>query len=169
MKPERNAPLGALRTFLTLLVVAHHALLAYHPFAPPPPESLVSQPRMWRAFPIVDSQRWAAASLLVGFNDTFFMSLMFLVSGVFAWPSLTRKGAGTFLRDRLLKLGLPFVVSAALFAPLAYYPTFLSLGPQGVPFSRQWLSLGQWPAGPAWFLWVLLAFGLLASLLYAVA
>jgi peptidoglycan/LPS O-acetylase OafA/YrhL len=169
MKPDRNAPLGALRTFLTLLVVAHHALLAYHPFAPPPPESLVTQPRMWMAFPVVDSQRWAAASLLVGFNDTFFMSLMFLVSGVFAWPSLTRKGAGTFLRDRLLKLGLPFVVSAGLFAPLAYYPTFLSIRPQAVPFSRQWLSLGEWPAGPAWFLWVLLAFGLLAALLYAVA
>jgi peptidoglycan/LPS O-acetylase OafA/YrhL len=165
----RNAPLGALRTFLTLLVVAHHALLAYHSFAPALPESLVAQPRMWMAFPIADSQRSAAAPLLVGFNDTFFMSLLFLVSGVFAWPSLNRKGAGTFLRDRLLKLGLPFLVSAAVFAPLAYYPTFLSIRPQAVPFWRQWLSLGEWPAGPAWFLWVLLAFGALASLLYAFA
>jgi peptidoglycan/LPS O-acetylase OafA/YrhL len=166
---RHNAPLGALRTFLTLLVVAHHALLAYHSFAPPPPESLVAQPRMWLAFPIADSQRWTAAPLLVGFNDTFFMSLLFLVSGVFAWPSLTRKGAWTFLRDRLLKLGLPFVVSAAVFAPLAYYATFLALRPQAVPFWRQWLSLGEWPAGPAWFLWVLIAFGALASLLYAFA
>ena len=27
---------GYVRAFLTLLVVAHHAMLAYHPFAPGP-------------------------------------------------------------------------------------------------------------------------------------
>jgi peptidoglycan/LPS O-acetylase OafA/YrhL len=163
---SRNVPLGYLRTFLTLLVVAHHALIAYHAYAPPPPVSLVAQPRMWMAFPIVDSQRFPGVDLLIGFNDTFFMSLMFLVSGLFAWPSLARKGAGTFVRDRLLKLGLPFLVSAGLLAPLAYYPTFLSIRPQSAPFWNQWLSLGEWPAGPAWFLWVLLAFGCLAALLF---
>ena len=31
----------------------------------------------WPVFPIVDAHRWARADLFVGFNDVFFMSLMF--------------------------------------------------------------------------------------------
>src|SRR5215467_13007348 len=44
------------------------------------------------------------------FNDTFFMALMFLLSGLFVWPSLERKGSARFLRDRTLRLGVPFAV-----------------------------------------------------------
>ena len=30
-----NLAIGYLRAFITLLVVAHHSVLAYHPYAPP--------------------------------------------------------------------------------------------------------------------------------------
>jgi fucose 4-O-acetylase-like acetyltransferase len=170
----RNLPLGYLRSFLTLLVVAHHTALAYHPYAPPPPTSpaaLAAEPMMWLAFPIVDSHRAAGLDLLVGWNDTFFMSLLFLVSGVFVWSSLVRKGAAGFFRDRALRLGLPFLAAAFLLAPLAYYPTYLAAAAAGgkgagggpASFLRVYTGLGVWPAGPAWFLWVLLAFGGLAA------
>src|SRR5579864_4433528 len=119
---DRNIAIGYLRAFITVLVLVHHAVLAYHPYAPTPPTSLVAQPRLWQAFPVVDSQRWSVFSMFVGFNDIFFMSLMFLLSGLFVWKSLQRKGSGVFLRDRMLRLGLPFVIAAALIAPLAYYP-----------------------------------------------
>jgi hypothetical protein len=66
-----NLPIGYLRAFITVLVLAHHAVLAYHPFAPPAPASLVTQPRWWQAFPVVDSQRWSGFALFVGFNDVF--------------------------------------------------------------------------------------------------
>jgi len=117
---------------------------------------------------VVDSQRWTGFSLFVGFNDVFFMSLMFFLSGLFVWNSLERKGAGMFLRDRLIRLGIPFATAAALVAPLAYYPTYLqsSAHPTFTSFRRQWLALGDWPAGPAWFVWVLLAFGCIAALLF---
>ena len=165
---DRNVPLGYLRTFLTVLVVAHHAVLAYHPYAPPAPKSLDSS-LIWGAFPIVDAQRWPGVDLFVAFNDSFFMALMFLISGVFAWSSLTRKGAMQFVRDRARTLGLPFLVSAGLLAPLAYYPTYRALQSPSGSFWNQWLSLGSWPAGPAWFLWVLLAFAGLAAAVYAIA
>ena len=163
--------IGYLRAFLVVLVVAHHAALAYFPYAPPPAASLIAEPRWWEAFPVVDSRRWGGFSLIVGFNDTFFMSLMFLLSGLFVWQGLARKSSAKFLRDRLLRLGLPFAMAAALIAPLAYYPTYLQIaGHSGVAgFRRQWLSLGQWPAGPAWFVWVLLAFDAIAALLFVMA
>ena len=43
---------------------------------------------------------------------------------------LTRRGPASFLRERALRLGLPFVISAALLAPLACYPTWLQTGAQ---------------------------------------
>ncbi len=162
-----NLSIGYLRAFVTLLVLAHHAVLAYCPFAPQPPVSLLAQPRWWQAFPVVDTARSDLFSLLVGFNDVFMMSLMFFLSGLFVWNSLERKGSGRFLRDRFLRLGLPFVFAAAFIAPLAYYPAFLQTG-AGSGFSGfvgVWLTLGNWPAGPAWFIWVLLAFDCVAVLL----
>ncbi|HEX4229903.1 MAG TPA: acyltransferase [Bryobacteraceae bacterium] len=166
-----NYGIGYLRGFIVALVVAHHAVLAYHPFAPPPPVSLLPQPRWWQAFPIVDPQRWTGFSLFAGFNDIFFMSLMFFLSGLFVWHSLQAKGSAKFLRGRLLRLGVPFLVAAAIVAPLAYYPTYLQTsGHAGFTgFWHQWLSLGTWPAGPAWFVWVLLAFDCIAALLFVMA
>jgi hypothetical protein len=148
--------------------VAHHTALAYQPFAPPPPHSLLAVPRWWQVFPVVDSQHSMLAAIFVGFNDTFFMALMFFLSGLFVCQSLRRKGPGTFLRDRALRLGIPFVAAAAIVAPVAYYPTYLQSRATGgeVGFWHQWLSLGNWPAGPAWFVWVLLAFDMIAAALF---
>jgi peptidoglycan/LPS O-acetylase OafA/YrhL len=165
------AALSSLRTFLTLLVVAHHAALAYHPYAPPLPASIAVGPAIWLAFPIVDAQKWPRADLFVGWNDVFFMSLMFFVAGAVAWPSLARRGAAAFARERALRLGVPFVISAVLLAPLAYYATYVATGadPSPIAFARTWLGLGIYPAGPAWFIWVLLAFGFVAAALSVAA
>ncbi len=167
----RNVAINYLRAFITLLVLAHHAVLAYHPFAPPPGVALNGPARWWQAFPVVDSQRWTGFALLASFNDIFFMALMFFLSGLFVWKSLQRKGSGRFVRDRLLRLGLPFLLAAAVVAPLAYYPAYLQTGAGGgiAGFWQQWRSLGNWPAGPAWFVWVLLVFDVIAAALLLVA
>jgi hypothetical protein len=64
-----NVAIGYLRAFSTVLVLAHHAVLAYIPFAPPSPASLVTQPRWWEASPVMDTQRWSGFALIVGFKD----------------------------------------------------------------------------------------------------
>lgn len=162
-----NVSIGYLRAFITVLVVAHHAAIAYATFSPPVAPSLTAPPRWWQAFPIVDTQKWAGASTIVGFNDTFFMSLMFFISGLFVWKSLQRKNVRGFLRDRALRLGIPFLGAAAIIAPLAYYPAYLQISQSSASgFVHQWLSLGIWPAGPAWFVWLLLAFDFVAAGLY---
>lgn len=155
---DRNLAMGYLRAFVTLLVLAHHSVLAYVSIAPPP-QAFDREPFLWSAFPVVDPHKWAGWTLLVSFNDIFFMALMFFISGLFVTDSLGRKGAGGFLRDRLIRLGLPFVVAAAMLAPLAYYPAYLLSGarPDLGAYLGTLSSLPYWNGGPAWFLGVLMA------------
>ena len=75
-----------------MLVLAHHSVLAYIDGAPPQATANLAQPQYWRAFMVVDHHQWTGFSLFTVFNDDFFMSLMFFVSGLFVWSSLKRKG-----------------------------------------------------------------------------
>lgn len=162
---SRDVALDYLRAFVTVLVVAHHSVLAYALISPNVAPRSPLHP--WLAgIPIVDRHGLIAFDLFALFNDTFFMSLMFLLSGLFVGPSLARKGGGSFLRDRGLRLGAPFVV-VALMAPLAYYPAFrvTAADPGALAFWREWLSLGTWPSGPLWFVAVLLGFDVIAAAL----
>ena len=170
-RPGYNLALGYLRGFLVVLVLAHHSVLAYIDGAPPQATSLLAQPYYWRAFMVVDHQQWTGFSLFTGFNDDFFMSLMFFVSGLFVWSSLKRKGNASFVRERLRRLGIPFLFAAAVIAPIAYYPTYLlTTGPHSIGgYIHDWLSLGDWPTGPAWFIWLLLAFDLGVAAWFAIA
>jgi peptidoglycan/LPS O-acetylase OafA/YrhL len=168
----RNVAIGYLKAFITLLVVAHHSAIAYLPGLPQAGANFDKPPMLWSVFPIEDARTFAPFGVLVSVNDVFFMSLMFFISGLFVWDSLKRKGAAGFVRDRLLRLGLPFAVAASVLAPLAYYPAYLVTGADPAPaaFWRAWTHLGNaWPAGPAWFIWVLLAYGWGAAGLYRFA
>jgi peptidoglycan/LPS O-acetylase OafA/YrhL len=168
---DRNLAIGYLRAFVTVLVLAHHSVIAYIAGLPKPSASFTTPPFLWSAFPIQDPHNGTAFSLLTGFNETFFMSLMFFISGLFVWDSLKRKGAGGFVRDRIVRLGLPFAVAAGVLAPLAYYPSYRLTGadPGLAAYWRAWTSLPAWMSGPAWFVWVLLAFGCLAAGVYKLA
>jgi peptidoglycan/LPS O-acetylase OafA/YrhL len=159
----RDASLDYLRAVLVLLVLVHHSVLAYAIMWPAQPATFKIMPA-----PIIDPQRFAGFDLLAVFNDTFFMALMFLLSGLFVWPSLARKGGAKFLRERMLRLGLPFAVATAILMPLAYYPSYAVTGadPGFFAYARAWLSLGFWPSGPGWFIWLLLVFDALAAGLY---
>jgi surface polysaccharide O-acyltransferase-like enzyme len=95
------------------------------------------------------------------------MPLMFLISGLFTLSSLERKGSLRFFVDRLQRLGLPFLIASVSVMPLAYWPSRLLAAPQ--PRPPYWLAFftsDTWPAGPAWFLWTLLAFSAVFALVY---
>lgn len=52
------------------------------------------------------------------------MSLMFLISGIFIFNGLG-KGVKIFIRDRFLRLFVPFLIGVSVLMPLAYYPAYL--------------------------------------------
>src|ERR1700716_730874 len=146
----RNAALDRARTFLTLVVVLHHAVIPYTYFGH------------------TDSKSWIGFDAVVLATDSFFMAMFFFLSGLFVWPSLAHKAPQIFIRDRLLRLGLPFAIAAFTIIPIAYYAIALRQHPD-IGFAAFWwktIPVGPWPSGPIWFVWVLLVFDLTASLLY---
>ena len=146
----RNAALDRARTFLTLVVLLHHSVIPYTYFGHTDPKS------------------WIGFDCVVLATDSFFMAMFFFLSGLFVWPGLGHKAPHVFVRDRLIRLGLPFAVAAVTIIPIAYYAIELRQHP-GTSFAAFWwktVTVGPWPSGPLWFLWVLLAFDLTASLLY---
>jgi surface polysaccharide O-acyltransferase-like enzyme len=166
----RKVEFDYLRAFAVTLVLCHHAILAYTIFA-----SINFENPIATTSPVVNEQRWIGFDLIVAFNETFFMPLLFFISGMFVWQSLIRKGARKYLIGRLTRLGLPFVIGVLFLVPLAYYPAQLQVGRiTGVDsgYGAFWLQMvrsGFDTAGPLWFLWLLLAFNCLAALLYRVA
>ncbi|MET4232902.1 acyltransferase [Bradyrhizobium sp. MOS001] len=149
----RNLSLDRTRTFLTLVVLLHHAVIPYTYFGHTDPAS------------------WIGFDVVVLCTDSFFMAMFFFLSGLFTWSGIARKAPQVFLRDRLLRLGLPFVIAAFTVIPLAYYAIALRHDPE-LTFASFWwktITVGPWPSGPIWFVWVLLAFDLTASLLYRVS
>ena len=156
---ERNIALDRARTFITLLVLLNHSVVAYTAFGRFYPKHY-----LWSSAPIVDSERWIGFNIITLFNDAFFMSLMFLLSGLFVWPSLKRKSIGHFLRDRALRLGLPFLAAIFIIMPIAYYASFRLTG-SSLDFFSFWIDNfknGVWFAGPGWFIWFLLLLDLVA-------
>jgi len=166
--PRASLAIDNLRAVVILLVLAFHSVLAYLNYLPPHPFAFDQPPFLWRSFPIVDSARWMGFDLFCAWLDVFLMSFFFLLSGLFVWPSLSRKGAWNFLSDRLLRIGLPFLLVALLLMPVTHYPTYLQSAtePGIAAYWRHWLALPLWPCGPMWFLWLLLLWDVAAAGLY---
>jgi peptidoglycan/LPS O-acetylase OafA/YrhL len=90
---------------------------------------------------------------------------------LFVPASLSRKGSGGYLSDRLVRIGLPMVLVIVLLMPFTYYPTYAvtAADPGVAAYWEQWLALPFWPCGPQWFLWQLLALSALAAALHRFA
>jgi hypothetical protein len=150
----RDLSIDYLRTTLTLMVLGHHSSLAYTTWA-----HFDKQHFSLSTAPIVDVTRWAFFDYAENFNDVFFMSLMFFVSGLFVISALKRHGTLGFLRDRFLRLGLPFIAAVTLFMPVAYYASWQLTGKSRGFFDfYHRLAAARFLSGPPWFVWVLLFF-----------
>jgi hypothetical protein len=163
--------LGNLRAVVIVIVLAFHSVLPYLASLPATAYRFDSAPYRWQAFPVIDSQRWLGFDLFCAWQDLSLMALMFFLSGLFVSPSLARKGSWTFLSDRLLRIGMPFLLAVFLLMPLAYFPAYraTAIDPGVNAYWQHWLELPFWPCGPQWFLSQLLALNILAAALHRFA
>jgi len=170
-KSTASLALNNLRGVVIVVVVAFHAVSAYLGSLAPHPYAFDKAPYLWRAFPIVDAHRWFGFDIFCAWQDVCLMCLMFFLSALFTWPSLTRRGTWGFLSGRLLRLGVPYLFGIAVMMPIALYPVYRTTAadPSLAAYVQHLFALPFWPNGPMWFLWQLLALTMLASALHAFA
>ncbi|MFD1542638.1 acyltransferase family protein [Nonomuraea guangzhouensis] len=143
----RLVAIDNLRIVLTALVVIHHVAVTYG-----------NIPLWYYTEPAKDPSG-VLLDILVVFNQAFFMGFFFLISGFFTPGSYDRKGGRAFLRDRLIRLGIPLLVFLLVLRPLV---TFGSYGSQEVSYWEYYLR--SWDPGPMWFVEVLIVFAALYAL-----
>ncbi len=158
---DRDLSIDYLRTTLTLMVLAHHSCLAYTSWA-----HFDKQDSFRSNAPVVDVTRWAFFDYAENFNDVFFMSLMFFISGLFVYAAIKKHGTVRFIRDRGRRLGIPFAFALVILMPIAYYASWqLSVNNHGfVDFYRR-LAARRFYAGPPWFIWTLFLFDVALALI----
>lgn len=148
LRGKRDLSLDYLRTTLIMMVVADHSALPY----------TTADRFGWRNMILSDVSKSACFDYVVDFFDVFFMSLLFFISGLFVYPALQRRGATGFLRNRFLRLGIPFAFSVTLLLPFALYASWHLTGNAGFASLYALIPTRSLPVGPAWFLWELLFF-----------
>lgn len=146
---HRHDGLDRLKAGVTLLVVFHHTSITYGG----------AGSWFYRELPTNDSPSSLLLTLFCAVNQAWFMGLFFLVAGYFTPDSLQRKTSRAFVRDRLLRLGLPLLAFGLLLGPLTTAMVQGATRGRSIAdvYSGLW-ARGQFEAGPLWFAQALLIF-----------
>ena len=91
-------------------------------------------------------------------NQAFFMGMFFFISAFFTAASLKRKTTTKFLRDRLIRLGIPTLVFFFVLNPLTNFIHFHFIKGEDVTLIDFILNKKTWGFGPMWFVEALLIF-----------
>jgi glucan biosynthesis protein C len=149
----RLAFIDNLRTGLVILVVLHHLAVTY------------GGEGSWYIYEgRADMITATVLTLFVAVNQAFFMGFYFAIAAYFTPRSLDAKGNRPFVRDRLLRLGVPLAFWMLVLDPLLAYGLGVTVwGFEG----SVWEYLGDYwrgyvglNTGPLWFVEALLLFSL---------
>jgi glucan biosynthesis protein C len=99
-------------------------------------------------------------SLFMAIDQAFFMSLFFFISALLMPASFDRKGFGKFMKERLVRLGIPLVIYTLLIHPTLKFAICKYLGKASEPWlDFVWIVDTEYPGpGPMWFVLTLLIF-----------
>lgn len=102
--------LDNIKVFLTVLVVFHHAAQPYGPggswFIPAESSGFID---------------FIILGIFLAVNSSFFMGLFFMIAAYFVPSSLERKGTARFMKDRLVKFGIPILIFMIVVFPIMNY------------------------------------------------
>ncbi|MGZ4773726.1 MAG: acyltransferase family protein [Oryzihumus sp.] len=151
VSPARWPYLDNLRTLLVAGIIAGHGVLGYS-------GEFGWTYQGYRETSLAGLTQTVVLAV-VGPFAVFLIALLFLISGLLTPGSLQRKGTGAYVRDRVLRLGVPWAVFALL-----VFPTLVHWLDRGIRHSRAtwWQDMRRLvptlDTGPLWFLPVLLLF-----------
>jgi Acyltransferase family len=107
--------LDNLRAFVIILVVVLHGSMTYMAYAP----------TWWY---VVDPNNNEVFTQLVLLLDVPIMPILFFLAGYFALPSLQKRGVKLFLKEKFIRVGIPWIFGALFLAPLSTYMIYFSRG-----------------------------------------
>ncbi len=147
--------LDNLRAWVVLLVIVLHGSMTYMAYAP----------TWWY---VLDPKHSEFFTWLVLLLDVPIMPGLFFIAGYFALSSLQKKGSRQFLKDKLVRVALPWIFGVVCLAPLITYMIYFSRGvPMG--FLEFWRTdfMGKlYQQSVYWFLGVLLLLFVLLAWVY---
>jgi peptidoglycan/LPS O-acetylase OafA/YrhL len=139
-----------LRTYLITLVVLHHLAIVYTGagafyYVEPTP---------------IDQMALAVLVIFIAINQAYFLGLLFLISAYFSPGSLERKGVRRFVKDRLIRLGIPLLIFFFVLNPIAAIGSYaMPASVSGITTPLSWQASPQLVGfGPMWFVAMLLVF-----------
>lgn len=144
--------LDAVRAFALILGIVFHASLSFLP--------------VYIGWAVMDLSTSAVVSIFTLVSHSFRMALFFLVAGFFSHMTFHSKGAHAFLKSRLVRIAIPFLVGWFILRPLLVSAWIMGgESMQGdadilMSFVSGFASLGKIPAGlfvgsHLWFLYYL--------------
>ena len=111
--------LDNLRAFVVVSVVVLHGIMNY----------MDAAPAWWYVTDAQHSPVFTAVAMLV---DVPIMPVMFFVAAYFTLPTLLKRTPRTFLKDKFIRIGAPWIFGVLLLAPptayLAYYSRKIPMG-----------------------------------------
>jgi len=139
-----------IRVLLTVLVILHHLMITYGG------EEIGG----WIYYDYrPDAVTAAVGRWFCSLNQSYFMGLFLFISAYFVPGAYDRKGAGRFLKDRLIRLGIPLILYAWVIRPLWYFYTFHVPQAYWTWFFGDYFKYFSFiGGGPLWFIEVLLIF-----------
>jgi hypothetical protein len=158
----RFAFIDNLRILLVVLVILHHLAVTY------------GGEGSWYYYEgQADMITTTVLTLFVVVNQAFFMGFYFLIAAYFVPRSLERRGGKGFLKERLLRLGVPLAFQLLVLGPFLNYGLTVSVwGFDG----SLWTYLGDYgrgylglDTGPLWFVEALLIFSVVYALWWGLA
>lgn len=148
----RHLYLDNLKVVLIAAIIAAHAITSYATEA-------------WWLYSDVRETTLSSATetallAVAGPFGLIMIPLLFLVAGLLTPPSLDRKGTRRYVRDRVLRLGLPFAAFVLLWPALEYSVFRPFGGYTGSYWDRLLRTDEPLQSGPLWFVGALLVFAL---------
>ena len=133
MESKRIYYFDFIRVYLTILVFYHHTAISFG-----------ASGGWYYISETVEGITRGLLSANMGIDQSYFMSLFFFISAYLLPSSFDRKGLKSFVKDRMIRLGIPLVVYYFILNPLLVLWIYGRWGKPGL--------------GPMWFVFTLLIF-----------
>ncbi|MBS7252489.1 acyltransferase family protein [Flavobacterium branchiicola] len=140
-----------IKIILTILVILHHTVIAYGGSG---------------GWYYTDKTTCFGAlvpmTMFVSINQSFFMGFFFLLVAYFTDSSYFKKGTSQFIKDRLVRLGIPLLFYSFVLSPIISYLVYYFEKGHPITFLEYLFGYDSWiDFGVMWFVAALLVFTML--------